>query len=85
MSILTVTEKKALGAYAENINWFRDNYKKLVKKHPDRFVAIDDGKVIDYDTESRRLIERLRIKHGDQKLTTFAIEFVSSSDIELII
>ena len=33
MSILTVSEKKALNTYSENMSWFRAHYGGLVKEH----------------------------------------------------
>ena len=85
MSILTLSEKKALRTYADNMTWFRVNYTRLAGEHPNNYVAINNGDVIDSDTDPRRLIDRLRSKYGGENITTFAIGFVSKNDVELII
>ncbi len=85
MSILTVTERKALGRYAGNVNWFRANYARLAAKYPNKFVTIENGDAIDSDTDPKRLIERLRDKYGGGRVATFSIESVSKNDVDLII
>lgn len=85
MSIMTTTERKALVMHAENVSWFRANRARLAAKYQNKFVAVYDSGVIDSDTDPGRLIERLRNKHGGEKVAVFAIEFVSKNDVELII
>ena len=83
MSILTVGERKALRTYAENVNWFRANYGRIAARHSNRYIAVNDEAVVDSDADPKRLIERLRKRYG-QRMSTFAIEFVSTDDTELI-
>lgn len=83
MSALTLGERKALRSYSENMTWFRGHYTDLIGKYADKFVAINNDKPIDSDTDPRRLIGRLQDKYGE-KTATFAIEFVSKNAVELI-
>jgi hypothetical protein len=85
MSILTIGEKKALRTYSDNMTWFRAHYAKLTRDYSGKYVAIDNGTVLDSDTDPRRLIERLRSNFGGDRITTFAIELVSKNEIDIII
>ena len=69
-------------AYQENITWFRANYEKLQKSHPNLFVAISKGRVIASNRSLEGLLAQLRKEHTD--ITTFAIEYVSTARAELL-
>lgn len=83
MATLVVSDKERFKVFEENITWFRVNYGKLKKEHPDKFVAINKGKVIASDKNLDGLLAKLRHEYDD--ITTFAIEFVSGSEAELIL
>jgi Family of unknown function (DUF5678) len=75
---------KRFKAYEENMTWFRANYEKLRKKHPNEFVAINKGDVIASDKTLEGLLKNLRKQYTNDQITTFAIEYVSETDAELI-
>ena len=84
MSVLTLSERKSLRTYAENMSWFREHYAELKKEHANQFVAIDSGRVIDSDYNPDRLIKRLKELYG-QVATTFAIEYIAKDNLELLL
>jgi hypothetical protein len=65
------------------MEWFRAHYPELKHKYPDKFVAVYNQKVIDTDSDSFRLINRLRKEYGD--LRTFAVERVGDGKVEFIL
>ena len=73
---------KRFRAYEENVTWFRANYEKLQRSHPNLFVAIDKGRVIASDKSLEGLLVQLR--KGTKDITTYAIEYVSTADTELV-
>ena len=85
MSTLTTSEKKALHTYSGNMTWFRTRYAELTKEFANKYVAINAGGVIDSDYNPDRLIRRLRDTYGNEATMTFAIEFVTKSEVELIL
>jgi len=83
MTVTAVSDKQRFKAFQENMNWFRAHYGQLKKDHPDKFVAISDGRVISSDKTLEGLLGRLRKQYSD--ISSFAIEFVSSDEVELIL
>jgi len=84
MTALVVNSEQRFKAYEQNITWFRGHYAKLRKEHPNQFVAINKASVIS-DKTLEGLLAKLRKKYDTSTITTFAIEFVSASDVELIL
>jgi Family of unknown function (DUF5678) len=75
---------KRFKAYEENMTWFRANYERLRKNHPNEFVAINKGHVIVSDKTLEGLLRHLRKQYANNDITTFAIEYVSTADTELV-
>jgi hypothetical protein len=82
MTRLVLDPSERFKAYEQNMTWFRTHYGRLKKDHPDKFVAISNGKVIDSNKTLEGLLGRLRRQHSD--MSSLAIEFVSSNEAELI-
>jgi C-terminal processing protease CtpA/Prc len=62
-----------LKKFNKNFQWFRDHYNDLYAKYKGQYVAINDSKVIDHDTDYEQLItNRLKQRFGD--LSTFFID-----------
>lgn len=64
------------------MTWFQDHYDEL-KKYAGKYVAVNNGEVIDQDIDVDPLIGRLHKKYKD--ISSFAIEFVNDNKIELIL
>ena len=43
-----------------NLKWFIDNHKMLLDKYQEKFVAIDDGQIIDSNTDIKELMDKLK-------------------------
>lgn len=67
-----------------NRKWFNLNYKRLTKKYDDRWVAVLDKGVIDYDVDLKRLTGRLR-KKLDDRYSEVAIEYVTKKPINMVL
>lgn len=83
MSIQVMDERRRFETFEQNITWFRVHYEDLKKEYPNRFVAINKGKVIEYANTLDGLLRKLRKQYDD--IAVFAIEFVSGSKAELIV
>lgn len=68
----------------ENRKWFNLNYKRLTKKYDDRWVAVLDKGVVDYDVDLKRLTGRLR-KKLDDRYSEVAIEYVTKKPINMVL
>ncbi len=66
---------KVVKRYKENLNWFNYNYTMLRNKCANRYVAINDKKIVDSDRVLDELLERLKTNYHDSWYR-FAIEFV---------
>ncbi len=82
----TINKKEIQNMYAKglaNHKWLVGHYKELIKDYNNMFVAIYDGKVIDYDTDPRELLKRLKEKGVD--ISTVAIDFVTDNPLLYIL
>ena len=82
---IVALDGKRFKTYQRNIMWFRANYEHLRNSHPNEFVAIDKSKVIASNKTLARLLEYLRKEYANDEITTFAIEYVSGAETELIV
>ena len=62
-----------------NMDWLYQNYDNSRKTYPDKYVAVDDGKIIDSDNDINHLLERLRKKNIN--LGQAFIKFIHSENI----
>lgn len=44
---------------------FKKHSQKLEKEYPEKFVAIKDGRIVDYDRDIGRLCKRIMRRFGD--------------------
>lgn len=61
---------------------FRNNYQSLQSKHPNEYVAIKNGEVIDYDKDAKTLVKRLENKN--ENLTTILIQFIPEKGLQIL-
>jgi len=73
-----------LSEFSENARWIRENYEKLKRSFRDEWVAVYGRRVVDYDKDLARLVERLRRSYG-KDYGKIAIEFIASKEIELVL
>lgn len=61
-------------AYAEkskNIEWVKHNYEKLKKDYMYQFVAVKNQKIIDHDSDFRKLLTRVRKSYPENHEMAF--------------
>ena len=68
----------------ENRKWLNLNYKQLTERYNDKWVAVLDKDVVDYDRNLKRLARRLR-KGLDKKYSEVAIEYVTKKPINMVL
>ncbi len=66
-----------------DMKWLHDNYDSITEKYSNKFVAVEDGKIIDSDVEMDILIKKL--EKGNKNPDTLLIELVNPKDFILII
>ena len=66
-----------------NTEWLQDHIKDLKEKHPDKFVAVDNKKVIGSHEDLKSLISSLKKEYT--AIDTFAIEFIPRKDFIWVI
>lgn len=66
-----------------DMQWIERNYKRLQARYADKWVAVKNSQVVEFDTELEPLLAKLTKKHG----TTlgFAVEFIGSGPRNLLI
>ncbi len=77
--------KRALELIEEmekNSKLIREEFENLRERYPNKFIAVEKGKVIDYDEELETLIERLKKEKKD--LTFVSIHFLPEKGIEIL-
>ncbi|MCS4538902.1 MAG: DUF5678 domain-containing protein [Thaumarchaeota archaeon] len=73
-----------LSEHDRNLDWFNAHYKELKKKYLDRWVAVKNSQVVDYDRSYLTLAKRAKRKYRDD-FSKLAIGYVSEKPIELIL
>ena len=71
-----------LRKHGEDMEWFLNNYDKLVKAYDGRFVAVYERSVVDSDEDLDRLIERVS---GKFPLERVIIEYISKEKPLLVL
>ncbi len=85
MGIIVIEYKnhsKVLKQYKENLNWFNYNYAVLRNRYLNRYVAINDKKIVESDRALDELLERLKTNYHDSWYR-FAIEFVDEEEPQI--
>jgi hypothetical protein len=83
MATLLVDDRKRFEAFQRNMDWFGRHCEELKKEYADQFVAINNQRVVDSETDANELINRLCKRHGD--LRAFVIEPVFEGKVDLIL
>ena len=73
---------KVLKHYKENLNWFNYNYATTRYRYLNRYVAINDKKIVESDRALDKLLERLKTNYHDSWYR-FAIEFVDEEEPQI--
>ena len=85
MGIIVIEYKnysKVLKQYKENLNWFNYNYAVLRNRYLNRYVTINDKKIVESDRVLGELLERLKTNYHDSWYR-FAIEFVDEEEPQI--
>ncbi|MDP2901003.1 MAG: DUF5678 domain-containing protein [Candidatus Bathyarchaeota archaeon] len=61
--------------YAQDYNWIHDNYGDLIKKYPEKYIAVLDKNVKYVSDTIIELVSQISVK-GKQP-TDYAIEFIT--------
>jgi len=69
--------------FEKNQKWFIENFKDILKEHKEKFVAVWDQRVIDADTDLKRLSKGVRKKIKSAK--GVYVGYVSKKPIEMIL
>lgn len=76
------TEIEELESGMRNLQWFADNYKSLQERYPDKFVAIDDGQLVEIQDSLDELVKKV----GKEAVSaTVVIQFVPAKDRIIVI
>ena len=85
MGIIVIEYKNhsnVLKRYKENLDWFDHNYTTLRNRYPNRYVAINDKKIVESDRVLDELLERLKTSYHDS-WHRYAIEFVDQEEPQI--
>ncbi|NWG09608.1 MAG: hypothetical protein HXX80_04795 [Nitrososphaerales archaeon] len=65
-----------------NRKWFEENHENLVKRYDGKFIAIYEQKIVGFDEDVGRLMERIKKKYP---LDRVSVEHVSKEKLQLIL
>jgi len=68
----------------EDSKWLNANYRRLVERYNDRWVAVLGKQVIDYDKDLRALTARLR-RRLDKKYSEVVFEYVTKKPVNMVL
>ena len=68
--------------FERNQKWFTENFKRILKEYSEKFVAVWDQRVVDADTDLRKLSKSVREKTRNAK--GVYVGYVSDKPIEMI-
>jgi len=78
-------EMELLDAFEIDSKWMANNFKIMQKKFANKFVAVLNRKVIDFDEDADELMERLRDKLSEDELDITLVEFIPPKNLILIL
>lgn len=73
-----------LSEHDRNLDWFNAHYKELKEKYLDRWVAVKDSQIVDFDRSYLKLAKRAKKKYKND-FSKLALGYVSEKPIELIL
>ncbi|MEW5937240.1 MAG: DUF5678 domain-containing protein [Candidatus Thermoplasmatota archaeon] len=74
---------KDFDEFERNSKWLIERNVRLSEKYRNEFVAVLSGKVVDHDSDSKNLWNRLRKKYG-KKADVIAVEYIPEKDVLII-
>ena len=66
-----------------NLKWFIDNHEMLLDKYQEKFVVIDDGQIIDSNTDIKELMDKL--KQSNRYYDSTLIQYINNRNTKLTI
>ena len=66
-----------------NLKWFIDNHEMLLDKYQEKCVAIDDGQIIDSNTDIKELMDKL--KQSNRYSDSTLIQYINNRNTKLTI
>jgi Family of unknown function (DUF5678) len=66
-----------------NLKWFIDNHEMLLDKYQEKFVAIDDGQIIDSNTDIKELMDKL--KQSNRYYDSTLIQYINNRNTKLTV
>jgi hypothetical protein len=76
-------QKELLREDVENVKWLHENYRELLKKYRNMYVAVRKKRVIDGDYNVSKLIERLERKFKETE--DILVYFISTKKFKLLV
>ena len=67
----------------EDLKWLSENFEKIRKEYPGKFVAIKDRRVVLSNTDLNALIDELEKRRQDPG--QFIIDFIPDEDFILVV
>ena len=81
MSVIEIAD--VLTKSNANLKWFIDNHEMLLDKYQEKFVAIDDGQIIDSNTDIKELMDKL--KQSNRYSDSTLIQYINNRNTRLTI
>ena len=81
MSVIEISD--VLTKSNANLKWFIDNHEMLLDKYQEKFVAIDDGQIIDSNTDIKELMDKL--KQSNRYSDSTLIQYINNRNTKLTI
>lgn len=81
MSVIEISD--VLTKSNANLKWFIDNHEMLLDKYQEKFVAIDDGQIIDSNTDIKELMDKL--KQSNRYSDSTLIQYIKNRNTRLTI
>jgi len=72
-----------MNEFEKNQRWLRVNFKRLLRKYKNMFVAVWNQRVVDKDKDLEKLSKRVRKEYKEKK--GIVIEYLSPQPLEMIL
>ena len=83
---MQIDREKIQKMYTESLSnrkWLAEHYKELTQEYNNMFVAVYNGKVIDFDIDPRKLLKKLKERGLDVSIV--AIDFITKDPLLYIL
>ena len=83
-AILKMLPKEALEyRYERDLCWISEHWEELKRRYPGKFIAVRDGKLVDYDEDRNRLEQRLKGRFGS--LWALTVIFIPPKEYKILL